>query len=1096
MISNIVLHLRKLLLLSNTFFFEKCDFQEGGGGDDLHHPFPGLDLIIFPFVSFFSFLSWASQRKQRNGTWICHVMRHIRLFTLLLKVLVLLVAHESAEGIRLHFVPHSHDDVGWLKTPAQYYYGWNNTIQHANVRLIYDSVMQSLEGSPTRKFTVVEIAFFSKWFAEQSATKQQVVKELVAAGRIEFAGGGWCSHDEATPIFVDMLDQVTLGHSFILEQFGEGALPKVQWQVDPFGHSAGEAMLFSQDTDTEAIHISRIDYQDFSNRQRLQTREFLWAPSLSLGAKAVLFGSQMLHGTYCPPIDFNFDVLLSVPTVAEPACDEREGTASCRNDPTNSAISWKNKFMSLLSSDWSVTAGDNVMLPMGCDFTYMQSLTWFSNIERLMAMTQLPFHVSMEYSTPLTYSDAKMREIIDGHIPITMKHEDFLPYADGPHMYWTGFYASRPSFKRLVRRSSALFTALRQIKSLSTIMMRSGGDNVAPDGLFADLDLTLLREAMAQSQHHDAVTGTAKQHVSFDYTKFVANAIDNATAQLSGRVCASVGAECSHCQRINESICNISADPSQSFTVVGWNSYSSGLTNSLTLRLPVGSDSVVFEVLAGFQGSVSDVAMIANDRCPTEYDGVVQPAADQCAPFTAVVRLSAVPSMSPIAIRGSVERRERERNAARTAETLDSVLETQTVRLVFDASGTLQAMLNKRSGVATNVSLVWCWYQGSRGNNQSAQASGAYIFRPTSDICEPLLLPNSSFMIPFASRHVSPTLIVMDQQVTPWLGVRWYVYGDDVAVEVEYFLSELPTPNDEGRELVMKWRTGIQSGDTFWTDSNGLELMERRRNTRRDFPFRQTEPVAGNYYPVTTAAMIRDTKSQLSVHVDATVGGSSLAEGELELMIHRRLLVDDGRGVGEALNETASIHPYTNCEWSEDCGQHYGPPMSLGGRVTVTLEHPSNATWRARAQRVSAAASAVLLVGHGNISLNDFQRLPGTWNLSAIPIGVEVVSLDVNNFGRVDVRLAHQDSCYDFADCQSKMLTLNLTSLVPSLISAQRMLLTFSKNWNTRTQRWQRYAVGKFPHLDRPQGELINDESGNSLLTMYPMEVVAVRLRI
>jgi len=37
---------------------------------------------------------------------------------------------------------------------------------------------------------------------------------------------------------------------------------------------------------------------------------------------------------------------------------------------------------------------------------------------------------------------------------------------------------------------------------------------------------------------------------------------------------------------------------------------------------------------------------------------------------------------------------------------------------------------------------------------------------------------------------------------------------------------------------------------------------------------------------------------------DRAQGGASILNGEVELMIHRRLLVDDGRGVGEALNET------------------------------------------------------------------------------------------------------------------------------------------------------------------------------------------------
>lgn len=32
--------------------------------------------------------------------------------------------------------------------------------------------------------------------------------------------------------------QTTLGHRFIAEVFGEEALPRVGWQIDPFGHSS------------------------------------------------------------------------------------------------------------------------------------------------------------------------------------------------------------------------------------------------------------------------------------------------------------------------------------------------------------------------------------------------------------------------------------------------------------------------------------------------------------------------------------------------------------------------------------------------------------------------------------------------------------------------------------------------------------------------------------------------------------------------------------------------------------------------------------------------------------------------------------------
>ena len=52
-------------------------------------------------------------------------------------------------------------DVGWLKTVDQYYYGANNTIQHAGVQYILDSVIKELQANPERKFIYVGMKFTS-----------------------------------------------------------------------------------------------------------------------------------------------------------------------------------------------------------------------------------------------------------------------------------------------------------------------------------------------------------------------------------------------------------------------------------------------------------------------------------------------------------------------------------------------------------------------------------------------------------------------------------------------------------------------------------------------------------------------------------------------------------------------------------------------------------------------------------------------------------------------------------------------------------------------------------------------------------------------
>lgn len=35
----------------------------------------------------------------------------------------------------------------------------------------------------------------------------------------------------------------------------------------------------------------------------------------------------------------------------------------------------------------------------------------------------------------------------------SVKEDDFFPYADGPHMFWTGYFSSRPALKRYERLS-------------------------------------------------------------------------------------------------------------------------------------------------------------------------------------------------------------------------------------------------------------------------------------------------------------------------------------------------------------------------------------------------------------------------------------------------------------------------------------------------------------------------------------------------------------------------------------------------------------------------------------------------------------------
>lgn len=60
-----------------------------------------------------------------------------------------------------------------------------NEICHRGVQYILDSVVDALLENPARRFIYVEMAFFWRWWNEQTPEKQDLVKQLVNEGQNE-----------------------------------------------------------------------------------------------------------------------------------------------------------------------------------------------------------------------------------------------------------------------------------------------------------------------------------------------------------------------------------------------------------------------------------------------------------------------------------------------------------------------------------------------------------------------------------------------------------------------------------------------------------------------------------------------------------------------------------------------------------------------------------------------------------------------------------------------------------------------------------------------------------------------------------------------
>lgn len=262
-------------------------------------------------------------------------------------------AFEEAGVLNVHIVPHTHDDVGWLKTVGQYYYGRNNTIQLAAVKYILSTVMQALVENSNRTFTYVEQKFFSMWWNEQTDASKQRVKDLIGNDQLNFVNGGWCMHDEAATHFMGMIDQTTLGHSFLKRELG--VIPTIGWQLDPFGHSATQASYMTAKFGFDALYFGRIDYQDLKLRQATSECEGLWNSSPDLN-ETVFWGlTGSYHGNYGPPPSFCFDVNY---------CQDEPLVG----DDDARLLERVTEFVKDLKEQSDRTKGSHIMLTMGSDF--------------------------------------------------------------------------------------------------------------------------------------------------------------------------------------------------------------------------------------------------------------------------------------------------------------------------------------------------------------------------------------------------------------------------------------------------------------------------------------------------------------------------------------------------------------------------------------------------------------------------------------------------------------------------------------------------------------------------------------------------------
>ena len=372
---------------------------------------------------------------------------------------------------------------------------------------------------------------------------------------------------------------------------------------------------------------------DFKKRMAERTMEMVWKGSASVPSANVFTGA-FSSGNYGAPSGLCFDR----------SCEY------CRDDPVVSDkelddaynLNAKVKILAnAIEFEFQHSVGDNVMLKMGSDFAWENANSWFKSMDRLITAINSadpPHDYEVIYSTPAMYTRARALEDIQW----TTKTDDFFPYADCAHCYWSGYFTSRPTLKGLERHSSSFLQVLRQTTAMHATPAKAQADHT-------------LTAAVGLVNHHDAITGTSKQHVANDYTRILSRALTGAENTVADAVELSSKSVVQPlaftvCRFANESYCDVtqalgasaSASAGAAAEILVYNPLPRTRTQQVTVFL--SGDSAIAPHASV---TAADGALVAVDIFPTAPSSP-NPAA---APWSLVFVATNVPALSSASFR-------------------------------------------------------------------------------------------------------------------------------------------------------------------------------------------------------------------------------------------------------------------------------------------------------------------------------------------------------------------------------------------------------------------------------------------------------------
>uniref|UniRef100_A0A673XPZ5 Alpha-mannosidase n=1 Tax=Salmo trutta TaxID=8032 RepID=A0A673XPZ5_SALTR len=741
------------------------------------------------------------------------------------------------EPLQVFVVPHSHNDPGWIKTFDKYY---TDQTQH-----IFNNMLVKLTEDPRRKFIWSEISFFAKWWESADMHKQEAMRKLILGGQLEMVTGGWVMTDEANVHYFAMIDQLIEGHQWLEKNVG--VTPQSGWAVDPFGHSATMAYLLKRANLTSML-IQRVHYSIKKHFASSRSLEFMWRQSWDQESGTDIFCHMMPFYSYdvphtCGPdpkicCQFDFKRLpggrVNCPWKVPPRAVVEANVA----ERAHLLLDQYRKKSKLFRSKV-------VLIPLGDDFRYDKALEWdqqYLNYQRLFDYmnSHSEMHVQAQFGTLTDYFTAvyKANGVPQGVRPpeYPVLSGDFFAYADREDHYWSGYYTSRPFYKSMDRVLESHLRGAEILFSLAVAHARHAG----MEGRYPTSDYTLLTDArrtVALFQHHDAITGTAKENVVIDYGNRLLRSLQGL-------------------KRV--------------------------IINAAHFLVMKNKDVYRFYQTEPFLETVRDDRETWSSNNALQYLVLFNPVEqDRLCVVTVLV------------------------NSVR-------------VRVLTEDGQTLPVQLSAQWSSASQMSaegfqvcVYGCWFNlwcshihrkddpqevkvqiqfVTYGTRSSKDKSGAYLFLPDGKA-----KPYSQKEPPVVRVVEGPLfseVVAMYQHFQQTIRIHNVPGVDGLSLDVTTMVDIREQSN---KELAMRLVTDIQNDDTFYTDLNGFQMQPRRHFLKL--------PLQANFYPMPSQAYIQDSHLRLTLHSAQALGVTSLESGQLEVILDRRLMQDDNRGLGQGLKD-------------------------------------------------------------------------------------------------------------------------------------------------------------------------------------------------